>query len=491
VAGAFYPADETALRMTVQRLLLEAVEAGPAPARAPKAIVVPHAGYVYSGPFAALGYRAIASRADEITTVVVVGPAHRVRLDGLAVPAADAFATPLGTVAVDTTLRDRVVALPGVVVDDRPHADEHSLEVQLPFLQSVLDDFTVLPVAVGRAAAGDVQRVLAAVWGGPETLVVVTSDLSHYLTDDQARPIDAATVAAIERREPHLLVEQACGARALDGLLALARERDLAVRSLAWGNSSDTAGDRDRVVGYGTFAVTEPDPPDEAPAAEAAESAASTTSAPVGAALLTAARAAIADGLAGRETAVPDPASLTGALAEPRGCFVTLHRRQALRGCVGTVEPERPLAVDVVRNARRAAFGDPRFPPLTSEEWLEVVVSVSVLGPLEPLPASSMDELHAALRPGRDGLVVAAPAGGRATFLPAVWEQLTTAADFVDRLWHKAGLVPGSWPLGLRTWRYGVDEFTDAPCAGTDDPGAATEDPASPDDAAEPARSSD
>ncbi len=260
MAGAFYPADETALRTTVERLLLEADEAGsrPAPAPSPKAIVVPHAGYVYSGPFAALAYRAIAPRAAEISTVVLVGPAHRVRLDGLAVPAADAFATPLGTVPVDAGLRACVAALDGVVVDDRPHADEHSLEVQLPFLQSVLDTFTLLPIAVGRAAVEDVQRVLEAVWGGPETLVVVTSDLSHYLPDARAREVDAVTVAAIEAREPHLVVEQACGARALDGLLALARRRDLAVRALRWGNSSDTAGDRERVVGYASFAVSEP-----------------------------------------------------------------------------------------------------------------------------------------------------------------------------------------------------------------------------------------
>jgi AmmeMemoRadiSam system protein B/AmmeMemoRadiSam system protein A len=483
VAGAFYPADETALRNTVERLLLTAVEAGPPPAPAPKAIVVPHAGYVFSGPFAALAYRAIAPRAAEIETVVLVGPAHRVRLDGLAVPEADAFATPLGAVPVDTARRDRVAGLPGVVVDDRPHADEHSLEVQVPFLQSVLGEFTLLPIAVGRATVEDVQRVLDAVWGGPETLVVVTSDLSHYLPDERARALDAATVASIEARDPDLALERACGARALDGLLALARQRDLAVRTLGWGNSSDTAGDRERVVGYASFAVTEP-PPDETAPVEAGATAGAgegAAAAPdLGTTLVGLARTAIADGLARRETPLADPASLPADLAEPRGCFVTLHRLGALRGCVGTVEPDRPLAHDVVRNARRAAFGDPRFPPLTSEEWADVEVSVSVLGPLEPLRAASIDELVAELRPGRDGLVVAGPGGGRATFLPAVWEQLPAPRDFVDRLWQKAGMVPGAWPAGVRTWRYGVDEFVDAaavePEAGAaDDAGQARE----------------
>jgi AmmeMemoRadiSam system protein B/AmmeMemoRadiSam system protein A len=408
---------------------------------------------VYSGPIAGTVYAVVQARCSGIERVVLLGPAHRVRVDGLAASSADAFATPLGAVAIDRVVVHDSLRHSQVQVRDEAHLAEHSLEVQLPFLQSVLDTFTLLPIAVGRAAVEDVQRVLDAVWGGPETLVVVTSDLSHYLPDERARTIDAGTVAAIESRDTGLVVEQACGARALDGLLALARRRDLAVRALGWGNSSDTAGDRHRVVGYAAFAVDEPpkaeEPATEGPAADQE----------VGSALIGLARRAIADGLARRETPLADPATLEGVLAEPRGCFVTLHRGEALRGCVGTVEPERPLGHDVVRNARRAAFGDPRFAPLTDDEWPEVTISVSVLGPLEPIAAASLDELVAALRPGVDGLVVGGPGAGRATFLPAVWEQLPEARDFVDRLWQKAGMAPGTWTADLRTWRYGVDEY--------------------------------
>jgi AmmeMemoRadiSam system protein A len=238
------------------------------------------------------------------------------------------------------------------------------------------------------------------------------------------------------------------------------------VRSLGWGNSSDTAGDPDRVVGYGAFAVTEPEPSAQPGVDERATAAAPPS-------LLGLARGAIEDGLAGRETPPPDLAALPTELAAARGCFVTLHRRGALRGCVGTVEAERPLAHDVTRNARRAAFADPRFAPLTADEWPEVAVSVSVLGPLEPLAASSVPELVGELRPGDDGVVVAGSEGGRATFLPAVWEQLPDPVDFVDRLWHKAGLVPGTWPPGLRTWRYRVDEIDEAAPEGDDESDAA------------------
>jgi AmmeMemoRadiSam system protein B/AmmeMemoRadiSam system protein A len=472
VAGTFYPADETTLRGTVERLLLDAAAVGgdgpevggrraaPGDGPAPKGVVVPHAGYVYSGPFAARAYAVVAPRAAEISRVVLIGPAHRVLLVGMAVPAADAFQTPLGPVPVDPELRERVASLDDVVVADGPHADEHSLEVQLPFLQTVLPSFSCLPIAVGRASNEAVRTVLDAVWGGRETLVVVSTDLSHYLTDADAREIDARTVAAIEGRQPDLDGRQACGARALAGLLTLARERHLTVTNLAWGNSSDTAGDDRRVVGYAAFRIDEPDPARPGAAVDVQRASAGRAASAVEEAvegehdLVALARASIEHGLTtGRPLAV-DAARLVGRSAARGGSFVTLRTDDgALRGCVGTVEPEHPLAVDVARNAWRAAFGDPRFTPLTAGEWSYVAVSVAVLSPLEPLPAGSRGDLVQALRPGEDGLVVAT-ARGRATFLPAVWEQLPEAAEFVDRLWQKAGLAPGAWPADLQLWRY-------------------------------------
>jgi AmmeMemoRadiSam system protein B len=221
---------------------------------------VPHAGYVYSGPIAASAYAQVAARRGTIRRVVVLGPAHRVPVDGMAVPTAAHFATPLGPVEVDDDLRRLALTVPAVHADDRPHAPEHSLEVQLPFLVRTLGaDITVLPVVVGHASAHQVADLLDAVWGGPETLVVISSDLSHYHDHPTATARDRRTAAAIlERRGEEIGPHDACGAYPLGGLIEVAERRGLRIDLLDLRNSGDTAGDRSRVVGYGAFAVTEP-----------------------------------------------------------------------------------------------------------------------------------------------------------------------------------------------------------------------------------------
>lgn len=251
VAGRFYPGDAGSLAATVDDALAHAV---PWSGGAPKAMVVPHAGYVYSGPIAATGYRTLAPVRDTVRRVVLLGPAHYVGVRGLAVSSADAFVTPLGSVPVDAAARAVVLGLPGVVVDDRAHAPEHSLEVHLPFLQRTLTEFAVLPLVVGAADARTVADVLDAVWGGDETLIVVSSDLSHYLDHTTASRRDHATADAIlAGRIDALTGEDACGAAPLRGLLLAVAEHGLEGHLLDLRTSGDTAGDRTRVVGYGTF----------------------------------------------------------------------------------------------------------------------------------------------------------------------------------------------------------------------------------------------
>ena len=258
VAGLFYPEDPAALAVAIERALTVPV---PDEEPAPKALIVPHAGYVYSGPTAGVAYARLRRLRGTVERVVLCGPAHRAWVDGIAVTGADAFATPLGSVPVDEPLRARVLALPGVVRDDHAHAGEHSLEVQLPFLQTTLGRFSLLPLAVGDARPDDVAAVLDAVWGGPETLVVVSSDLSHYLDYETARRRDRRTADAVVAQDPAAIDDDdACGARPVRGLLVAARRRGLVVRLLDLRSSGDTAGDRDRVVGYGAFAVSPPAP---------------------------------------------------------------------------------------------------------------------------------------------------------------------------------------------------------------------------------------
>lgn len=256
VAGLFYPGTSLALAADVRAHLA----ASPAPAAAaplPKAVVVPHAGYVYSGPVAAAAYARLAAGRGTIRRVVLLGPTHRVPVRGLALPTARAFATPLGTVAVDAEAAALALTLPQVRESDAAHAQEHSLEVQLPFLQAVLGDFSIVPFAVGEASAMDVAAVLDLLWGGPETLIVVSSDLSHYHRYDEAQRIDRDTADGILALDPTLDHEQACGATPVNGLLRSARRRGLVPELLDLRNSGDTAGDRSRVVGYASFAFVE------------------------------------------------------------------------------------------------------------------------------------------------------------------------------------------------------------------------------------------
>jgi len=255
VSGAFYPDDPEALRRSVSDAFAGARPVQPG-APTPKALVVPHAGYVYSGPIAASAYLRLAPARDVVRRVVLLGPAHRVALDGMAVSSADAFATPLGLVPVDADARRRALAVASVAVNDSAHALEHSLEVQLPFLQTVLDDFEVLPLVVGRCGTAEVAALLDAVWGGPETLIVVSTDLSHYHRYADAVTLDQRTVAAVASLRPDVIGDRdACGAYPLRGLLAAADARLLSAEVLDLRNSGDTAGDRDRVVGYGAVAI--------------------------------------------------------------------------------------------------------------------------------------------------------------------------------------------------------------------------------------------
>jgi AmmeMemoRadiSam system protein B len=254
VAGAFYPHDAGELAAAVAGCLPKAPRAGTPGA---KAIIAPHAGLIYSGPVAGNVYAQLASRAGSIRRVVLAGPAHRVYVPGVAVPTAHAFATPLGTVAVDRAAIDAIRALPFVAASDRAHALEHSLEVHLPFLQSVLGEFTLVPLLVGDAAPGHVAALLGRLWGGPETLIVVSSDLSHYLPYQAARARDGGTARAIVGLDATLEPEDACGCAPINGLLRLARDRGLEARLVDLRNSGDTAGGRDQVVGYGAFAFHE------------------------------------------------------------------------------------------------------------------------------------------------------------------------------------------------------------------------------------------
>jgi MEMO1 family protein len=253
VAGSFYPADPSTLRAMIATYLQEASPSGPPP----KAIIAPHAGYSYSGPVAASAYAHLAMVRQSITRVVLLGPAHWVAVRGLAASSAEAFATPLGVIPVDHQALHSILVLPQVQVLDAAHAREHCVEVHLPFLKEVLGEFSLVPLVVGEATAAEVGEVLEGLWGGPETLILISSDLSHYYDYATAKRLDEAASRAIEALRPDdIREEQACGYSPIRGLLHAARKHGLQARTVDLRNSGDTAGPRDEVVGYGAYIFT-------------------------------------------------------------------------------------------------------------------------------------------------------------------------------------------------------------------------------------------
>ncbi len=440
VAGMFYPRDARELQKEVAELI-DGVENLAPRFSHPKALIVPHAGYIYSGPVAARAYDELAAARGVVQRVVLLGPVHRVPVRGLALPGVEAFDTPLGRIPVDAEAVRMLAPYRQVVTSAPAHAMEHSLEVQLPFLQKMLGEFSLLPLAVGDAKAQEVIEVIERLWGGAETLFVLSTDLSHYHSYEQARAIDRATLSRIASFDTDINHEEACGATPLNGLLAVAKVRGLSIRLVGACNSGDTAGGKDRVVGYAAFALYE----GERVSLEDA-----------GLALLAIARAAIGHRLGVH--AEPPRTEFAPWLGRPGASFVTLMHEGKLRGCIGSLTATRRLGEDVAENAIAAALRDPRFTPLTLAEWQRCAVEVAVLSGAKPLRFADEAEMLSQLRPGEDGVILEHD-GRRATFLPQVWEGLPDKRKFLEELMRKAGIPEDTRLARCKLWRYRVAKW--------------------------------
>ncbi|MEJ5919925.1 AmmeMemoRadiSam system protein B [Corynebacterium sp. H78] len=460
VAGMFYPADRHELSELVDSLLADLRLADPrlaapqlvasAPSTADsesnsepipsRVVVCPHAGLVYSGRLAARSIRSLQEwdrTRHSITTIAIFGPNHRVPWRGACLSGHDKWATPLCEVAVDKQLQQWALTQPNVKVAPAVHAQEHSAEVELPFLQRAFPQARVLPMVIGQMEAHEVAALMEQVLADPGAAVLVSSDLSHFLRDDDARQVDEITlkkVGALESIGPR----EACGAFSWNGLSEVAAKLGFEPVVLESATSADAVidgvrmGDRpggaDSVVGYASVAYVE-----------------------VGEKLPGMARQAIESELGVRtgEPLIPDHPWLRTNGAS----FVTINTVSGvvrgapprLRGCIGTLEAYQPLGVDVVRHAQAAAFEDPRFRPVTADELDSLRIEVSVLSAPQSLGRISRDEALATIRPGIDGVTIFSRRG-RATFLPQVWEQLPDADEFLMHLQAKAGWARGSWP---------------------------------------------
>jgi MEMO1 family protein len=443
-AGTFYPEDPDALRTLIAD---QRQRARPDGSVAPKVVVAPHAGLVYSGSVAATAFGPWARRAEPPRRVVIVGPAHRVAFRGVALHPAQKWRTPLGEVQVAPAAHAELARAPGIVVDARPFMGEHSLEMHLVMLQAMLrGPFEIVPLLVGDAEPQTVAEALRRVWGGPETVVAVSSDLSHFLDEKRARSIDSDTARRIETLDAAALDgRRACGFLPIKAALEIAAERDMRGTGLHLATSADAGADASRVVGYGAFAL------EYAASARLAEADRER--------LLSACMAAL--GLAtqtGGEAPALNLANESPALSSWRATFVTLTKNDQLRGCIGALSPHRPLIDDALANAARAGFADPRFPPLEPSDLAQLRLDVSILSHSRPIPAGSEAELAAALEPDRDGLILAA-GKRRALFLPSVWRHVPDARAFVRHLMAKAGLETTRWPQGLEARRFRAESF--------------------------------
>ncbi|MBF0346664.1 MAG: AmmeMemoRadiSam system protein B [Magnetococcales bacterium] len=443
VAGTFYPKDPQALRAMIHMFLDQV----PSPSEGePLAMVLPHAGYVYSGLTAAHGYRCLnAAPAHRPRRVFLLSPSHRVYQEGISVGNYSAFATPLGEVPVDHDLVASLAALPDVTTDPASHQKEHALEVHLPFLQETLVHIRLVPIVFGEISGGHLADIVARFWT-PGDLVIVSSDLSHYHPYDQAKRLDAQCHEAVLSGNPRTMAQcEACGNTGMAALLELGRRQRWHAKLLDYRNSGDTAGDKSRVVGYASYAFHPGNAAVEV-VTTAGASMEENTEGAILEQLPSLARAHLEAFLAGtpgginREQLMQTHASL----ARQGACFVTLTKKGRLRGCIGSLQAHRSLLDDLMDNSVAAAIRDTRFRPLVRKELDEVAVEVSILTPAVRLVYEGTQDLLEKLQPGVHGVILF-HAGRRATFLPQVWEQLPDPQTFLTHLCQKAGLDGMCW----------------------------------------------
>lgn len=447
VAGKFYPADPAQLAAGVDASLAKAVPSS----TVPKAVIAPHAGHVYSGDVAGTAYKLFARRKGEIKRVVLLGPNHRMPVRGIALSPADSWQTPLGPIKVDQTARNLIARQADVTVTSEPFAGEHSVEVHLPFVHRALGDVEIVPVLVGQAPPKQVSDVLGLLWGGPETAIVVSSDLSHFHDYETCQKKDAETSRGIESLQSAVCRgDRACGHFAIAGLLDHAQRRDLRVTALDIRNSGDTHGPRDRVVGYGSFAF------EYAHTAQLGE--------PARRMIMDVARKVVKQATqdGGKRSRLNVNGQLPRALLAQRACFVTLKIGDQLRGCRGSLRPSRTLAADVADHAWRSAFDDPRFSPLKADEVERLSYHVSILSTARRIPCVSEDELVRAIRPDVDGIILR-DGDKRGVLLPSVWEQIHDPKIFIRQLKLKAGLAANHWSPTLEAFRFVTESFGDEP----------------------------
>ena len=457
VAGLFYPADYYQLEDTVNGYLKTV---GSAMSKRPHMIIVPHAGYMYSAKVAASAYQRLLPFAKTIKKVVLIGPAHRVAVKGAALSSAASFKTPLGMVPTDKDIIAKLATQPLFCYNDKAHKHEHSLEVQLPFLQKILTNFTIVPILYGQSDPQKLAEALQPLLKREDTLLVFSADLSHYLSDDDAKLLDGTTAKMVAAGQP-LADHQSCGATGINTAMILAKKLGLHPQLLDMANSADVSGDTDSVVGYAAWIFAQKESankPKLSPLEQEVENLnnfARHNREDLQKIVTQALNYATQD-----KHYQPSRTEYPDVLFDKGAAFVTLTRNGELRGCIGSLLPNRAIALDLAENAYAAANEDSRFAPLSAEELKDTKYSISLLSGYERIRFTSQDDLLEQIIPEIDGLVLR-DGDRQGLFLPSVWKQLPNKKDFLNNLKIKAGLSPSYWSPKVKIFRFRTVEIND------------------------------
>ncbi len=455
VAGLFYPADMYQLASDVEGYLEHAHSTL---SGRPQIMIVPHAGYRYSAAVAAQAYKMIQPFAHKIKNVFLLGPSHHTLFKGVALPAAKYFKTPLGKVKVNDEIITALDRKALFKINAVAHRKEHALEVQLPFLQKTLKNFTIIPMLYGETEAKKIAEALQPYLEDDKSLLIVSSDLSHYLDYNTAQKVDAQTAKQIKEQTP-LSHHQSCGATAVNTAMLLARYFGLVPQMLDMVNSGDVSAEKDRVVGYGAWVYQEPEEEIELTGIDLEQKNLSNFARHNRQELLEIARKSLESAVINGHPYQPEREKMNDVLFNKGAAFVTLRKGKLLRGCIGSLKPTKAIAVDIADNAYAAAMNDDRFKPLRAEELKEISFSIALLTNFEAIEFKSHEDLLSKIRPNEDGLII--EDGKReGLFLPAVWKEIADKEEFINQLKIKAGLPPSYWSDQMKVYRFKTVEIT-------------------------------
>lgn len=455
VAGLFYSADRQQLDKDVEHYLknseLEKTDK-------PKILIVPHAGYKYSGVIAAKAYSSLKQHSDKIKKVIIVGPSHYESLYGAALPSYDSFKTPLGKVSIDKVLSKQLANKnPFITVSDKAHKKEHSIEVQLPFLQRVLKNFTIVPIAYGNIEPERLAEALKPYLNRKDTVIVFSADLSHYYSYDHAKQLDEHTANLISNNDADIYQEYSCGSIGINAALILSKENNLYPETLDLKNSGDITGDKSQVVGYGAWSFTE----NKNNKLVGLEKELNNLQSFIGVyknELREIVQISLEEAVENKQFK-PSRSDYSNRLFDKGASFVTLIKNGKLRGCVGTIIPQEAIALDVANSTYRAAIQDKRFDKLSKEELKNLDYYISLLTNLERVRFLSEEDLLSKIEEGKDGLVIV-DGNRQGLFLPSVWKEIPDKKDFLQNLKIKAGLSPTYWSNKIIVYRFWTVEIS-------------------------------